>query len=94
MQFERFFGNNLFSVSHVNDVPKPDPTLFLHVVKQLQKNPEECVVFEDSLPGFEAAKRAGIRCIGIKHDRNKEHRDLADAVIDTYHEAYEILKKL
>ena len=94
MNFDRFFGSNLFSVSHVNNVAKPDPTLFLYAARQLQRLPSECVVFEDSLPGFQAAKGAGIRCIAVEHDRNKPHRGLAHATISSYHDALEILKKL
>lgn len=44
---------------------KPDPEVFLLAAKELGLAPESCVVFEDAQAGVEAAKRAGMRCIGI-----------------------------
>lgn len=44
---------------------KPDPEVFLLAAKELGLLPESCVVFEDAQAGVEAAKRAGMRCIGI-----------------------------
>ena len=35
---------------------KPDPEGYLSAAKKLNVNPEECVVFEDSIPGLRAAK--------------------------------------
>ncbi|KAK6500118.1 hypothetical protein TWF481_010475 [Arthrobotrys musiformis] len=34
--------------------------------------PMECLVFEDSVPGVEAGRRAGMRCVWIPHDGLKE----------------------
>ena len=50
-----------------NDVhkAKPDPEVFLIAAKKLQKEPSDCVVFEDSVAGVEAANRAGMLSIGI-----------------------------
>lgn len=44
---------------------KPDPAIFLKCVEQLGVPASECLVFEDSLHGLEAAKRAGNRAIAI-----------------------------
>ncbi|WP_059050475.1 beta-phosphoglucomutase [Paenibacillus senegalimassiliensis] len=44
---------------------KPDPEVFLLGARELGVNPENCVVFEDAEAGIEAAKRAGMRCVGI-----------------------------
>ncbi len=44
---------------------KPDPEVFLLAAKELGLAPDSCVVFEDAQAGVEAAKRAGMRCIGI-----------------------------
>ncbi|KAK6515131.1 hypothetical protein TWF506_007477 [Arthrobotrys conoides] len=35
--------------------------------------PMECLVFEDSVPGVEAGRRAGMRCVWIPHDGLREH---------------------
>ena len=58
MNLESFFGKHIYNISHVKNV-KPAPDLFLHAAKELGVDPSECVVFEDSLVGFNAAKAAG-----------------------------------
>ncbi len=44
---------------------KPDPELFLRAARALGYPPAECLVFEDSATGFEAARRAGMPCVAI-----------------------------
>lgn len=50
-----------------NDVKraKPDPEIFLISAEKLGVSPLECVVFEDSEAGIEAAKTAKMKAIGI-----------------------------
>ncbi|OAQ42363.1 beta-phosphoglucomutase [Pedobacter psychrophilus] len=44
---------------------KPDPEVFLKGAELLGLKPSECVVFEDAAAGIEAAKRGGMKAIGI-----------------------------
>jgi len=44
---------------------KPDPEVFLKGASGLGLDPAECVVFEDSIAGIEAARRAGMAAIGV-----------------------------
>ena len=44
---------------------KPDPEVFLKGALELAVQPDECVVFEDAVAGIEAAKRGGMRAVGI-----------------------------
>jgi HAD superfamily hydrolase (TIGR01509 family) len=51
---------------------KPDPEGYLLAVEQLNQQkpelrlqPNECLVLEDSFPGIEAAKRAGMQVVGV-----------------------------
>lgn len=44
---------------------KPDPAIFLEAARQLGCEPTECIVFEDAPFGIEAAKRGGMRAVGI-----------------------------
>jgi beta-phosphoglucomutase len=44
---------------------KPDPEVFLEGARRLGLKPEECVVFEDSEAGVEAARRGGMKVVGI-----------------------------
>ena len=61
---------------------KPYPDIFLKSAELLQVIPEECLVFEDSKNGVLAAKRAGMKCIGVynKHSGNQDISS-ADMVI-------------
>ena len=44
---------------------KPDPEVFLKGAKALGVASENCVVFEDAVAGVQAAKSAGMACVGI-----------------------------
>lgn len=44
---------------------KPEPDIFLLAAEKLGVRPGECVVFEDSLSGMEAARRAGMKYIAL-----------------------------
>ena len=46
--------------------PKPAPEIFLRAAERLQVPACDCIVFEDSLPGLEAARNAGMRSVGVK----------------------------
>lgn len=50
-----------------NDVSKakPDPEVFLIAAKELEMNPESCIVFEDSVAGIQAANTANMVSVGI-----------------------------
>jgi beta-phosphoglucomutase-like phosphatase (HAD superfamily) len=44
---------------------KPDPALFLLAAQALQVDPNRILVCEDAVAGIVAAKRAGMKCVGI-----------------------------
>jgi sugar-phosphatase len=44
---------------------KPSPLGYLSAADKLGVSPDSCVVFEDAAVGIEAARRAGMCCIGI-----------------------------
>lgn len=46
-------------------VGKPHPETFLKAAQQLGVSPEQCLVFEDTHTGIEAAQRAGMKAIAI-----------------------------
>lgn len=62
---------------------KPDPQVFLLGAEALGVAPENCVVFEDAEAGVEAAKAAGMLCVGIG-DPNILNK--ADIVVDGLHQ--------
>ena len=57
---------------------KPDPEVFLKGAEALSLAPEDCIVFEDSFAGIEAAHRGGMKGIGVG---SKENLPEADAWI-------------
>ena len=66
---------------------KPDPQGFLLAAEELGVAAGECVVIEDAPGGVEAAKKAGMRCIGLATSRPREALAGADLVVDTLEEA-------
>lgn len=44
---------------------KPSPDIFLKAAEKLKVNRKECVVFEDSFGGVDAAKNAGMKVIAV-----------------------------
>lgn len=66
---------------------KPAPDIYLEAARQLQVDPQQCLVFEDALPGVRAGKAAGCFVIAIPDKRFSEQekqvfRDEADMVLD------------
>jgi HAD superfamily hydrolase (TIGR01509 family) len=57
------FAGRIFSATEV-PVGKPAPDLFLHAAARMGVPPEACVVVEDSQYGVQAARAAGMRCLG------------------------------
>ena len=61
---------------------KPAPDIYLAVARALGVAPENCLVFEDIIPGIQAGKAAGMQVCAV-YDKYSEHqddvkRDLAD----------------
>lgn len=72
-----------------NDVTKakPDPEVFLIASEKLGIEPKDCIVFEDSVAGIEAANNAGMLTIGIGdkdilHEANHNFNDFTEIDID------------
>jgi HAD superfamily hydrolase (TIGR01509 family) len=62
---------------------KPDPEVFLFTAKQLQVEPSQCLVFEDSPNGVLAGKRAGMTVFGVNPSeeiRKELHTAGADVI--------------
>jgi HAD superfamily hydrolase (TIGR01509 family) len=64
---------------------KPDPASFLLGVSELRRigHQGDAVAVEDSIGGVTAAKRAGLRCIGVSHSYSRDDllRAGADAAV-------------
>jgi HAD superfamily hydrolase (TIGR01509 family) len=83
---ETFFGA-VVSAEDVRGQGKPDPAVFLRAAELLQVPPGECLVIEDAANGAEAAKRAGMYCVGFMNGFN-DGQDLsaADKLISDFSE--------
>ncbi len=46
--------------------PKPFPDIYLEAAKRLHTASRDCIVFEDSPTGIEAARAAGMRVVGVE----------------------------
>ncbi|MBN2517711.1 MAG: HAD family phosphatase [Candidatus Altiarchaeota archaeon] len=72
---------------------KPHPDIFLHTAEDLKLPPRECVVFEDSPMGIEAAKNAGMEVIGLctgPFTRDEVKAKDPDLVVDSLRQLDEI----
>jgi beta-phosphoglucomutase len=70
-------------------IGKPDPQVFLRAASRLDTLPSHAVVVEDATAGIEAARRAGMRSIGVSRTTALEAdlfvaslEDLADDAFD------------
>ena len=59
---------------------KPDPEVFLKAAQMLELKPEECIVFEDSQAGIEAARKGGFHIVAV--DKNRVLKDAEKYVYD------------
>ncbi|MBN1618785.1 HAD family phosphatase [Candidatus Dojkabacteria bacterium] len=73
---------------------KPDGEIYVTIVSRLRASRTDSIVFEDSMFGIEAAKDAGLFCVGISNENwNETVVNSADLVIDDYRICNELLRK-
>jgi HAD superfamily hydrolase (TIGR01509 family) len=60
---------------------KPHPEGFLEAARILNRRPSDVLVFEDSLPGVQAALAAGMHCIAVGIEPRPELRAAAPAIV-------------
>jgi len=63
---------------------KPNPQIFLKAAEELNADPSNCVVFEDSLAGIKAANAAGMKVVGITTGHAAAQLQPSNLVIDDY----------
>lgn len=70
--------NRFKAIVDGNDVTKakPDPEVFLMAAEKMGMPPGDCVVFEDSVAGIQAANLAGMISIGIGNDQILREADV------------------
>lgn len=86
LRLDRFFD----AIVSAEDVTagKPDPQVFLTAAGRLSVPPAASVVVEDAAAGIEAARRAGMKCVGVSLttvlDGDVFVRSLAELPPDTF----------
>ena len=64
---------------------KPDPECYLLAARELQIEPDDCCVFEDSFSGIEAGQRAGMKVVGLATTNPREKiQDKVDRVLSDF----------
>ncbi|MCU0784697.1 MAG: HAD family phosphatase [Verrucomicrobia bacterium] len=82
----KLFGGQIYSLIAVGYRSKPNPDIFLHAAKQLGAEPANCLVIEDAPHGVEAARRAGMKCVGLTTTFDRQTLSRADCVVDSFAE--------
>jgi len=80
---ERLHLRNSFSaIITGNDVEngKPDPAIYRLACRRLNALPENVLAIEDAVSGIQAARGAGLKCLGMASDGNAEKLRGAGAV--------------
>ena len=65
---------------------KPNPEIYLLAAERLGAEPAQCVVFEDSPHGVEAAHRAGMKCVAVSNSHPREALKAAERVVSSMEE--------
>lgn len=73
---------------------KPDPQVFLIAAKRLEIQPACCIVVEDAPAGVEAARRAGMRSIGVRRDGALSADLVVKSLADLPAEAFSLLNRV
>lgn len=81
----RPYFQEVLTMDHVTE-RKPHPEVYLKMAEKLGVPPERCVVFEDSLPGIEAAHRAGMKVVGVCTSHLPSELAHADRVVRDFTE--------
>ncbi len=60
---------------------KPHPDIFLRAAELLEVAPSACIVFEDAIPGIEAARKAGMKCVAVTTTNRAEAFSTFDNIV-------------
>jgi len=67
---------------------KPEPDVFLAAAAKMDVEPRDCIVVEDAPAGVEAARRAGMKSIGVLTTHSELKADLVAARLDQLPEGF------
>lgn len=90
--------NDYFSIIYTREDAKeikPNPEIYLRILNELNVKKEQCLVFEDSLIGIEAANNAGIDVVAM-YDKysDLEHAEIEKKSTYNFKSYEEVIQKL
>lgn len=62
---------------------KPDPEVYLNCAKMINRDPKNCIVFEDAVSGIKAGKAAGAKVVALATSHSRRELQ-ADWIIDDF----------
>ena len=86
--YEKF---DVVITSEDTTIHKPQPEPYLIAMERLQLEPNQCIVFEDSIQGIKAGKAAGSYVIALEGSLEKEVLTEADLIIYSF---YDLIKNI
>jgi HAD superfamily hydrolase (TIGR01509 family) len=63
---------------------KPHPKIYIETAKKLQVDPSRCIVFEDTPPGIQSGKDAGMKVVSILTTHSEEDNKNADYFVKDF----------
>ena len=103
MDIYRTVNTNIISKANIDDYfevvytredatrIKPDPQIYLKVMDDFGVTNDQCLIFEDSLIGIQAAVAAGMDSIVIHDPYSEQDKDQLMALADAYVSGYDAL---
>lgn len=81
------------AVTSAEDVTagKPDPQVFVAAAARVSLPPVRCIVVEDAAAGVEAARRAGMRCVGVSRTERLDADVSASSLLELPADTFERL---
>ena len=86
LQLDRWFSLQSIVFNDGTFNSKPEPDIFLKAAALLNLQPEETIVFEDSIAGIRAAERAGAGKIIIVNSNNDDYTGYSHTIIRHFNE--------
>jgi beta-phosphoglucomutase-like phosphatase (HAD superfamily) len=79
---------NFYAGAEDCDKGKPAPDGYLKAAEFLQTDANQCLVFEDSIPGIKAARNAGMQVVAVTYGSHNVEQvsSMADMAIKDYSE--------
>lgn len=83
LNLKKYFGDNIFTAKDVVN-HKPAPDLYLLAAEKIGVLPQDCIAIDDSFIGLQAARNAGMYCIGFNMLDNPENKNIADLLVNKF----------